>query len=1042
MSLRMCLYSYPILLLTCRYEKPRERYEIPSSFNKPYSPVGVPELPAGDDSVGVPMASQASDESHVYDNHQEESAGFSPEIHSDTASPLSEQEEAQKEDYEYKKLTQDQEMMYERIQKIRPSELLPGNEGMPDAQSGIARSLHEEVHHNEKRTKTEKKEEKKDTKKKAKNASKSKGKKNEERKGIVSDATSLNDAAGKVPIVNEIDKSNKQEKTATNAKSKSSNNFSNTKKHFGLPAKDKLKMLGKKSRITRRSTKEKTSKKKSLTPEKEKHQEAGRKNVVIVNRPPILYHPPPEIYHRPPIVLHRPPILVQRPAIVYHQPPVIVHRPAVLYKQPPLVFHQPPPVVSQPMLHSHDMFATKPTMQHVQSKVIPAGTLFGLPHASRWSPDAQTVVDTHDSPAYTGSILGSHDDDHQNGGVVLFGQAHTRGLELSDNNADAEDDDDDDTAVGEQKSGIPKAKGKQNTKGTKKASLPKLHKKTKREAPSNVPVSESKNSTGTQQSQNSTKRSETAKAEDPKQGKKGTKKDVVVNRPPIIYHPPPEIYHRPDIVIHRPPIVIHRPPIIYHQPPVIVHRPAVVYHQPPIVFHQPPPAVQQPLLYSHDTFVVHPSFVAQHLGSILRTAHHYVGPPRLLTHLGQPLFDAAHAVSDHTYPHEAHSYDLSHMGGEESDQFGDHHGIAHFGGFGGVGHYGRDAYDGQGVDGQFGHFGGLGNLAGEGSLAGEGHFGGFGHYGGEGGFGGEGHYGGESFLGTGFNRDNLAGVENEVEGNEQAAGLMTGAGAFGGQYGGAIAKRSQVEHAEKRGQTEGTVKYQDIEGATIVHHQEPIHIYQNSHNPQGYGATTHGRYETISHAGFETVGHTGYQGGHIVGASIFNHANAIPDATQVHQEIHDEHAAVYHTDEPVQIPDDAMHVEGTPTRIVQTSQQVIHQPVVYHQDSPTILHPVYDEVDAPTGHTSSEGYVPDEGSATHYIHYHPLTIHHHHIHHFHILKPDDEDTIDDKPVHIHHKQTHNHHVHHYNFITDHDPTIKRKSVIRRSAAYQGTLTIF
>ena len=1092
------IHLYLLLLLsfdTFRYEKASERFVIPSSMGKPYSPIGVPELPAGDDSIAAPMTGQIPDDSHQYDNsqsQQESAEPMPPEIHSDTASPLSEEEEARKEDNEYKKLTEDQEMIYEKIQKIRPSELLPGNEGMPDAETGISRSLHEEVHHNEKRTKTGKKEEgKKDSKKEKKvekmNKDHKKESLNKERKGIVSDATSLNDASGKVPIVNEAEKNSKQTKLSTNEKSKTSSNMKNSKRSFGLSAQDKLKKLLNKPRIRRRSIKEKASKKSNLKPEKEKHQKGGRKNVVIVNRPPILYHPPPEIYHRPPIVLHRPPILVQRPAIVYHQPPVIVHRPAVLYRQPPLVFHQPPPVVSQPMLHSHDMFTTKPSLYHTHSRVVPAGTLFGLPHASRWSPAAQTVVDAHDSLVNTGSILGSHDDDHNNGAVVLFGHAHTRGLELSDNDH-TDDDDDDENTVGDQKSGIPKASGKKLEKGKKRGSLSrrKSHKKTKRDAPSPLPKAEDKNNKETIQGQNSTKRSETAKVKAPTQGKKGTKKDVVVNRPPIIYHPPPEIYHRPDIVIHRPPIVIHRPPIIYHQPPVIVHRPAVVYHQPPIVFHQPPPAVQQPLLYSHDTFVVHPSFVAQHLGSILRTAHHYVGPPRLLTHLGQPLFNSDHIASEHSYPQETHNYDLPHMGGEENAAIADHHGLGHFDGLGGAGHYGRYVLDGHGIEGHFGgesHFGGLGSFGGVDNYGGEGHFGGLGHYGaegqfGEGSFGGVGHYGsdghfgGEGFLAHGFGRETMGGDESEPEANEQSAGLL--GGPFGGQYGGGIAKRSRIEHAKKRDKAEGMVKHQDIAGATVVQHQQPIHIYQNSNGIEGHdgvASTEHtgyataghygyepegdGRYESISQASYQTTEHGGYVGGQTEDAShqngawntMFSHVenemHAGPDTTHVHQEVIENHGPIYNTDDHMNIPEDAMHVEGTPTHIVQTSQQIIHQPVIYHQDPPTELHPVYHEIESPSGHTSTQGYIPDEGSATHYIHYHPLTIHHHHIHHFHILKPAEEDTIDDRPVHINHKpKEHHHEVHHFDFVTDHDPTIKKKSDIRRSTAYKGTLTTF
>lgn len=109
------------------------------------------------------------------------------------------------------------------------------------------------------------------------------------------------------------------------------------------------------------------------------------------------------------------------------------------------------------------------------------------------------------------------------------------------------------------------------------------------------------------------------------------KKDVVVNRPPIIYHPPPEVYHRPEIVVHRAPLLIRRPPIIYHQPAVIVHRPPVVYHQPPLIFHQPAPTVNQPVLYSHDNFVVHPSFFATHHGSIVSDAGQLLGMPNTVS---------------------------------------------------------------------------------------------------------------------------------------------------------------------------------------------------------------------------------------------------------------------------------------------------------------------------------------------------------------------------------------------------------------------------
>ena len=1007
------------------------------------------------------MTSQLSEEGREFINSQNQQDGTAiapPEIHGDTASPLSEQEEAQKEDHEYKKLTDVQEEMYEKIQKIRPGEELPG---MGDvSQSGISRSLHESIHHNEKRTKTDDKQSKKPKKEANKGKySGSKEEKKKEKKGTVSDSVSLNDSSGHIPIVNEANGNSKQGKVTEKSNPKAISKQQQTKKSSGIKVLDKIKGLHKKSHISRRSTNVKATKKSSLKPEKEKHQKGGRKNVVIVNRPPILYHPPPEIYHRPPIVLHRPPILVQRPAIVYHQPPVIVHRPAVLYRQPPLVFHQPPPVVSQPMLHSHDMFATKPSLQHVNSRVIPAGTLFGLPPASRWSPNAQTVVDSQESLGDTGSVLDSHDDSHHGGGVVLLGQGRTRTIALG-NNDEEEDDNGEDTA-GEQKSGIPKAAGKKSTKASKKGSLRKLRQKTKREAPKNEAITSSPETVA---NQNSTKRSETAKATDIKQGKKGTKKDVVVNRPPIIYHPPPEIYHRPDIVIHRPPIVIHRPPIIYHQPPVIVHRPAVVYHQPPIVFHQPPPAVQQPLLYSHDTFVVHPSFVAQHLGSILRTAHHYVGPPRLLTHLGQPLFDGEHTSNGHSYPQETHSFDFSHMGGEESEQVGGHHGLGILGHLGGEGQFGRYGEEGQGLE---GHFGGESSLGG-GHLGGFGQFGGEGHFGGgESQFGGEGHIGGESFLGNGFARENVGGGEGDMYGSDQQGGFIPGGGAtgFGGQFGGGISKRSRVERAKKRADTEGTVKYQDIASTMVVQHQEPIHVYQNNNEAGhggfeaaghgGYVGAGHGGFEAAGHGGYEAAGHAGYLTGNYMDTShpngvwntMLTHENAIndvPDATHIHQEIHDVDGPVYHTAASDHLSDGVTHAEqGTPTHIVQASQQIVQQPIVYHQDPPTVMHPVYHEVESPSGHSTPVGYVPDEGSATHYVHYHPLTIHHHHIHHFHILKPEDEDRIDDEPVHVHHKHIHKHKLHHFDIVTDHDPTVKKKSVIRRSPDdYQGTLTAF
>lgn len=103
---------------------------------------------------------------------------------------------------------------------------------------------------------------------------------------------------------------------------------------------------------------------------------------MVVNRPPIIYHPPPEIYHRPEIVVHRAPLLIRRPPIIYHQPAVIVHRPPVVYHQPPLIFHQPAPTVNQPVLYSHDNFIVHPSFSatHSGSFVSDAGQVLGIPN--------------------------------------------------------------------------------------------------------------------------------------------------------------------------------------------------------------------------------------------------------------------------------------------------------------------------------------------------------------------------------------------------------------------------------------------------------------------------------------------------------------------------------------------------------------------------------------------------------------------------------------------------------------------------------------
>ena len=369
-----------------------------------------------------------------------------------------------------------------------------------------------------------------------------------------------------------------------------------------------------------------------LHAEHAKDEKGNRKNAIVMHRPPIIYHPPPEIYHRPDIVVHRAPIMLHRPPIIYHQPPVVVHRPAIIYHQPPIVFHQPPPVVHQPILRSHDTWVTKPMVYHTASMVSHAKTYYGIP-SHVYSGD------------YGEGCHGAHCS-YRKGRVPHGNTTHVK------NNTHSKDH---------------KKKTKRDSFSDYMAYFTSLWKPkglTKREINDgyefisstdgakeklnfrnmNFGHVDKRDTIPEYYSWNPKAKRETEKeeTEDTKDGtQKKKKKDVVVNRPPIIYHPPPEIYHRPDIVVHRPPLVIHRPPIIYHQPPVIVHRPAVVYHQPPIVFHQPPPAVSQPLLYSHDSFTVHPSFYATHHGSVVRDFGHYVGVPNVITNYGNPLFGRA-----------------------------------------------------------------------------------------------------------------------------------------------------------------------------------------------------------------------------------------------------------------------------------------------------------------------------------------------------------------------------------------------------------------
>lgn len=413
---------------------------------------------------------------------------------------------------------------------------------------------------------------------------------------------------------------------------------------------------------TRRSAetepKKKTTKK-TLHPEKVKQQKGNRKNSIVIHRPPIIYHPPPEIYHRPDIVVHRAPIMLHRPSIIYHQPPVVVHRPAIIYHQPSIVFHQPPPVVHQPIMHSHDTYVTRPVVLHSGSSVSHPMNYLGIPNHVYSDYDGDFHGDFHGD--YHGGFHGNAFRKHSVPGNVKTVRAEIQGKIFKKSETSHEDNplrpkrdiyssylDNLDYL-----SQYWKPKAKRNIEdefdiiSSKKASSEALTYKDvepllldkRNKIPRHHSFSDQIRGDKTSRKKRHIDDDDLGDDDDDLHFiRRKKKKDVVVNRPPIIYHPPPEVYHRPDIVVHRPPLVIHRPPIIYHQPPVIVHRPAVVYHQPPIVFHQPPPAVSQPLLFSHDSFTIHPSFYATHHGSVVRDYGHYIGIPNIVSNYGAPLF--------------------------------------------------------------------------------------------------------------------------------------------------------------------------------------------------------------------------------------------------------------------------------------------------------------------------------------------------------------------------------------------------------------------
>ena len=106
---------------------------------------------------------------------------------------------------------------------------------------------------------------------------------------------------------------------------------------------------------------------------------AKKKNLVIMRRPPLIYHPPPEIYHKPNVIVHRPDIVIHRPSVVFHQPSVVVHRPPVIYHQPPVIFHQPAPMVHQPIIHAHDRYFAPPPLRPVYVALTSRRQLRGCP---------------------------------------------------------------------------------------------------------------------------------------------------------------------------------------------------------------------------------------------------------------------------------------------------------------------------------------------------------------------------------------------------------------------------------------------------------------------------------------------------------------------------------------------------------------------------------------------------------------------------------------------------------------------------------------
>ena len=145
-------------------------------------------------------------------------------------------------------------------------------------------------------------------------------------------------------------------------------------------------------------------------PEKEhkkRHGKGHKKNMVLIQRPSMIYHPPPEIYDRPAIIVHRPDVVIHQPSIVYHQPSVVVHRPPIIYHPPPVVFHQPPPMIRQQMYTSHDVYRSHPYFVPYMSHINHAQTYFGAPNyfPGSWGQEIRFFHFAHLSVVFTGLLI-------------------------------------------------------------------------------------------------------------------------------------------------------------------------------------------------------------------------------------------------------------------------------------------------------------------------------------------------------------------------------------------------------------------------------------------------------------------------------------------------------------------------------------------------------------------------------------------------------------------------------------------------------------